>query len=139
MRPRLAATLVAGAAAAALAAPAAAEPLAGPRLDYVLHCMGCHREDGSGAPDRVPSLAGLGRFLRVPGGRDYLVRVPGVAHAPLDDAAVAGLLNWLLARFDPEVRFAPFDAGEVARRRAVPLADADAARRALLLALGEAP
>jgi hypothetical protein len=136
---RLAGTLAAGALAAAAAGAASAEPLAGPHLDYVLQCMGCHREDGSGAPGRVPSLAGVGRFLQVPGGRDYLVRVPGVAHAPLDDAAVATLLNWLLARFDPGAAFVPFDAAEVARRRAVPLADADAARRALLAALDRAP
>lgn len=139
MRTRLAAIPIVCAAAIGMAAPADAEPLAGPRLDYVLHCMGCHREDGSGVPDRVPSLVGLGRFLEVAGGRDYLVRVPGVAHAPLDDAAVAALLDWLLARFDPGRRVTPFDAAEVTRRRAVPLADADATRRALLRTLGESP
>jgi len=125
---------------AALAAGGAgAQPISGPRLDYVLQCMGCHLEDGSGAPGRVPTLAGVGRFLRVPGGRDYLVRVPGVAHAPLDDAALAALLNWMLARFDPAAASAPgfvaFGAAEVARLRAVPLADATAQRRALLAAL----
>jgi hypothetical protein len=119
---------------------AGAEPIAGPRLDYVLECMGCHLEDGSGAPGRVPSLSGVGRFLRVPGGRAYLVRVPGVAHAPLDDAAVAALLNWLVARYDPPAAaapgFAPFTAAEVAARRAAPLADATAERRGLLERLG---
>jgi hypothetical protein len=128
------------AAAALLAAGASAEPISGPRLDYVLQCMGCHLEDGSGAPGRVPALAGVGRFLRVAGGRDYLVRVPGVAHAPLDDAALAALLNWMLARFDPPAAAAPdfvaFGAPEVARLRAVPLADAAAERRALLAKLG---
>lgn len=125
------------------AGPARAQTISGPRLDYVLQCMGCHREDGSGAPGRVPSLAGVGRFLRVPGGRDYLVRVPGVANAPLGDAAVAALLNWMLARFDPPAAaaadFVPFDAAEVARARAVPLADAAARRRALLAALAAPP
>jgi len=129
---------------AALAAGGAgAQPISGPRLDYVLQCMGCHLEDGSGAPGRVPTLSGVGRFLRVPGGRDYLVRVPGVAHAPLDDAALAALLNWMLARFDPAAASAPgfvaFDAAEVARLRAVPLADASAERRSLLAALAAAP
>lgn len=123
----------------AAAPKAAPEPIAGPRLDYVLHCMGCHLEDGSGAPGRVPTLAGVGRFLRVPAGRAYLVRVPGSAHAPLDDAALAALLNWMLLRFDPEAAaapdFIPYDAGEVARHRAAPLPDADAERRRLLAVL----
>jgi mono/diheme cytochrome c family protein len=109
-----------------------------PRQDYVLHCMGCHREDGSGAPGRVPSLADVGRFLRAPDGRAYLVRVPGTAQAPLDDDSVAALLNWMLRAFDPDglpEGFAPYTAEEVARHRAVPLADADALRRALLAEL----
>jgi hypothetical protein len=138
---RRAVALAAGALAATAVAPAGAQPLAGPRLDYVLQCQGCHREDGSGVPGHVPTLLGFGRFLQLTGGREYLVRVPGVAHAPLGDAALAALLDWMLARFDPEAAAAapPFDAAEVARARAVPLADADAARRALLAELGETP
>ena len=121
------------------ASEANTESIAGPRLDYVLHCMGCHLEDGSGAPGRIPTLAGVGRFLGVPDGRAYLVRVPGSAHAPLDDAALAALLNWMLVRFDPAVAAAPgfvaYDAAEVARHRAAPLANADAERRRLLAVL----
>lgn len=115
------------------------ESISGPRLDYVLHCMGCHLEDGSGAPGRIPTLAGVGRFLRVPSGRAYLVRVPGSSHAPLDDAALAALLNWMLLRFDPDATtapaFRPYDADEVARHRATPLSNADAERRRLLAVL----
>jgi hypothetical protein len=130
--------------AALWAGAAAADPAAGalPRQDYMLHCMGCHREDGSGAPGRVPSLVGVARFLRVPGGREYLVRVPGTAQAPLGDAAVAALLGWMLRTFDPggvPADFRPYSAEEVARLRAEPLADADALRRRLLAALGSAP
>ena len=124
----------------AAAPEAAPEPIAGPRLDYVLHCMGCHLENGDGAPGRVPTLAGVSRFLRVPAGRAYLVRVPGSSHAPLDDAALAALLNWMLLRFDPDAAvapdFIPYDAAEVARHRAAPLPDADAERRRLLAVLG---
>jgi hypothetical protein len=134
VRRKVAAVLAAAAALAS--ADARAEAISGPRLDYVLQCMGCHLEDGRGAPDRVPSLRGVGRFLRVPGGRDYLVRVPGVAHAPLDDAALAALLNWMIERFDAPAAsapgFVPFGAAEVGRLRAVPLADAAAERRGLL-------
>lgn len=135
----LAALGVLAAASAAPAPGAAHEAISGPRLDYVLHCMGCHLEDGSGAAGRVPSLSGVGRFLGVPAGRAYLVRVPGSAHAPLDDAALAALLNWMLSRFDPYAvvapGFTPYEAAEVARHRATPLADADAERRRLLSVL----
>ncbi len=140
------AALVALGIVAALWVPApssAAEPISGARLDYVLHCMGCHLEDGSGAPGRVPSLLVVGRFLRIPEGRAYLVRVPGSAHAPLDDAALAALLNWMLVRFDPDAAaasgFVEYDAAEVARHRAAPLANADAERRRLLALLEAAP
>jgi hypothetical protein len=130
------------AAALLVAARASAEPISGPRLDYVLQCMGCHREDGRGAADRVPALAGeVGRFLGVAGGRAYLVRVPGVAHAPIDDAAVAALVNWMLRTFDPAragTDFTPYTAEEVTRLRRVPLLDAAAARRALTAALDAA-
>jgi len=123
-------------------APAHAGPMRGPRLDYVLQCMGCHREDGRGASGRVPSLVDEpGRLLRVPGGRAYLVRVPGVANAPLDDAAVAALLNWMLATFSAGTLppdFAPYTAAEVTALRATRLADAGAVRRALTAALSDA-
>ena len=138
-RPALAALGIVAAASLLVAPQADSEPISGPRLDYVLHCMGCHLEDGSGAPGRVPALAGVGRFLRVPAGRAYLVRVPGSAHAPLDDSALAALLNWMLLRFDPDAAaappFRPYDAAEVARHRAAPLSDADAERRRLLAVL----
>jgi mono/diheme cytochrome c family protein len=136
------AAVAAMALAAALGEPqASAAPMRGPRLDYVLQCMGCHREDGRGAPGRVPSLVDEpGRLLRVPGGRAYLVRVPGVANAPLDDAAVAALLNWMLATFSADTLpadFAPYTADEVTALRATPLADAGAVRRALTAALSD--
>jgi hypothetical protein len=121
------------------AAAATASP---PRQDYLLHCMGCHRGDGSGAPGRVPTLSGVARFLRVPGGRAYLVQVPGTAQAPLDDAAVAALLEWMLRTFDPDglpADHVPYTAEEVARYRALPLLDADSTRRALLEELARLP
>jgi hypothetical protein len=125
------------AAGAALAALAAGPAPAGPRLDYVLHCQGCHRADGSGTPDAVPRLRGrMARFLWAPGGRAYLVGVPGAAQSPLDDARLATLLNWMLAEFDATgvpPGFAPYTAAEVGRLR-VPLADVETARAALLQA-----
>jgi len=122
------------------AASAAAAP---PEQDYVLQCMGCHRADGSGAPGRVPSLVGqMGRFLRVPGGRAYLVQVPGAAQSTLDDAALAALLDWMLLRFSaaelpPE--FAPYRADEVARYRAERPVDIAKLRAELLARIEASP
>jgi mono/diheme cytochrome c family protein len=114
-----------------LAAAAAAEPA----VDYMLQCQGCHLADGSGAPGSVPSLEGVARFLRAPGGRAYLVRVPGAAQSPLDDARLAALLNWMLRRFDPDgllADFQAYDAEEVARVRRPPLTDVEGERTRLL-------
>lgn len=118
---------------------AAAAEVTGPALDYTLNCQGCHRADGTGTPGSVPALAGsVGRFVRVPGGREYLARVPGVAQAPLDDGAVAGVLNWMLERFDKDdlpKDFVPYTADEVGRLRRSPLTDVERVRRQLLGAL----
>ena len=58
--------------------------------NWTLNCQGCHRPDGSGSEGTAPSLAGtVSKFLNVPGGRDYLGRVPGVATSPLGNADLA--------------------------------------------------
>ena len=131
-RPRLAVAL----AAALAGGPSAAASAESARILYMLHCQGCHLPDGSGKPGEVPSLAGaLGRFLSVPGGRAYLVQVPGSAHSPLSDAELASVLNWMVATFGPAeeaLALVPYDAPEVARHRATPLVDVAATRAELL-------
>ena len=107
-----------------------------PEILYMLQCRGCHLPDGGGTPGVVPPLAGhVGRFLTVPGGREFLVRVPGSAQSPLSDAELAEVLNWIVRRFGPvEVArsFEPYTAAEVARVRRPPLTDVDSVRRALI-------
>ena len=114
-----------------------------PEVDFALNCQGCHRADGSGTPGIVPALAdSVARFLTVPGGRAYLVQVPGVAQAPLDDAALAAVVDWMLRRFDPDhlpKDAAPYTADEVGRLRRTPLLDVEKVRAALLQALAAAP
>jgi mono/diheme cytochrome c family protein len=116
---------------------------ADPHTDYILHCQGCHRADGSGVPERVPSFRNqLARFVQVPQGREYLLRVPGTSQSELSDARVATLLNWMLHEFSPEQvppTFVPFTAQEVARGRRPPLTDVDATRRALVDAIEALP
>jgi hypothetical protein len=107
----------------------------------MLQCQGCHGADGSGAPGIVPDLRRqVGRFLQVPGGREYLVRVPGSARSPLGDAPLAEVLNWMLRRFGPAdvlAGFVPYSAEEVARLRRTPLLEVQSVRRELLRRLGE--
>lgn len=98
-----------------------------PRSDYLLHCAGCHRPDGTGLPPDVPSLAGpLGPLVAAPGGRDYLARVPGAAQAPLSDEALAAVLNWVILEFNADSvppDFVPLSGKEVGASRRQVLAD----------------
>jgi hypothetical protein len=119
---------------------ARALPAAGdPRIDYMLHCRGCHGPDGDGIAGGAPTFRGqIARFLSVPGGREYLVRVPGTAQSELNDARVAALLDWLVRAFDADdvpPDFAPYGAEEVARYRAAPLVEVEPARRDLMRAI----
>lgn len=102
---------------------------------YALHCMGCHQQHGEGH-GTVPQLQGfVGNFLKVPGGREFLVQVPGVAQSGLTDAELAAVLNWTLQEFSraelPE-DFRPYDGQEVAGYRAGRLIDVIPVRARLL-------
>jgi hypothetical protein len=116
--------------------------VSGAAEDYERQCRGCHRADGFGVPGAIPPLTNaMGLFLRVRGGREYLIRVPGVANAPIDDARLAAVLNWSLRRYSPReipADFTPFTAGEVARQRARPLYEVQAERRRMIERLGAA-
>jgi len=102
-----------------------------PDLDYLQFCVGCHREDGSGsAQNGVPDMRGvIDRLAGAPTGRDFLIQVAGVAQTPLDDAALARLMNWLLPRMGVlPTNFVPYAADEVGRLRASRPADLPAQR-----------
>lgn len=103
------------------------------RQSWMLECQGCHRSDAKGSPQTTPTMAGyVAKFLHVPGGREYLIQVPGVATASLPDDRLAEVVNWSLAKFDPAhmpADFKPYTAAEVGRLRLKPLrADAPAVR-----------
>jgi mono/diheme cytochrome c family protein len=113
---------------AALGQSAAPAGVGNPQLawqHWTLNCQGCHRPDATGSAATTPSLAGTAaKFLWVPGGREYLTRVPGVATSALSNADLAEVLNWLLWRFDPDDlprNFQPFTAAEVGALRTRPL------------------
>ncbi|WPN32335.1 hypothetical protein QMK54_11590 [Pseudomonas sp. P5_109] len=67
----------------------------------------------------------MGSFLSVPGGREYLVQVPGTAQTALPDSDLARLLNWMLGSFSAAqipADFQPYTAAEVGTLRQHPLA-----------------
>jgi len=107
--------------------------------NYSLFCAGCHGESGRGLPHKVPRLNGrLGLYLGVDGGRDFILRVPGVANSQLDDAHLAQVMNHVVKRFAPEiaVTFKPFTAEDVHYARRLPLVGVELERTRLLMAAG---
>ena len=129
--------LVSTAAATLLGCSAAAR--ANPQQDYILYCMGCHGPEAQGVPGKVPPLAhALGRYMRTPEGRNYILRVPGAANSVLSDAQLAAVLNWLAQTFDSDELSASiplFTPAEVTGARHSPLASVLATRREVIRAL----
>jgi hypothetical protein len=110
----------------------AAEPAGIPVLskvqsDYMLACGGCHGETGRTNARLVPDLADqVGYFMRTPEARAYLVRLPNVSAAALDDEALAGVLNfmvWTLGGDSAPSESPQFTASEVGVLRGRPLND----------------
>jgi len=107
-----------------------------PAINYKMECQGCHSADGRGQTDVIPTLKDhMAKFLTVPGGREFLVQVPGAAQAPLSDAETADVLNYMLRLFGPKQiaeNYAPFTEEEVATLRKTPLTEVKQKRAALV-------
>ena len=109
-----------------------------PRINYMLHCMGCHTPDGSGEPGRVPPIKlTLAPMATSAAGRRFLVQVPGSSQSRLSDAELAEVLNWMIENLSvtKPVRFAHFTAAEVASYRRTRLVGVRAAREKLIQSL----
>jgi mono/diheme cytochrome c family protein len=124
----------------------AAAAHASPEQNYMLYCMGCHGPQAEGVPGKVPPLAhALGRYMRSPAGRNYILRVPGAANSALSDAELAAVLNWLAQTYDAQELSGDvplFTAPEVSSLRHSPLTSVLATRSAVvreLAATGPAP
>ena len=106
------------------------------RIDYILHCSGCHAQDGRGLEHKgIPALKDqVGFFLRTEGGRAYLMQIPGLLSAGMPDARAADVTNYILARFAgtslPE-NFVPYTSDEAKRYRESRPADIPGRRKIL--------
>ena len=105
-----------------------------PRVNYVLHCAGCHGMTGEGSrTGGIPAFPGsVGHIASVDAGRTYMMHVPGVVSAGLSDAQIAEVMNYILAEWSEGADFTPFDAAEVTRRRAEPVANVVEYRRVVV-------
>lgn len=128
------------------ALPIQAEELAGvedasrARNNYMLNCQGCHGPNGEGNElAHVPKMQGfVGNFLKVEGGREFVVQVPGSAYAALPDDALAELLNWMLptmSRGQMPAEFRPYRTKEVSALRQSPETDVIGRRASLIQAM----
>jgi len=90
-------------------------------VNYMIHCQGCHLPDAIGFSGKVPRMKNfVGYFLHSKEGREFVIRVPGVATASLPDDELAELMNWLLLTHSAEQlpdTFEPFSVEEVGALR----------------------
>ncbi|MCW5718485.1 MAG: hypothetical protein KIS68_11720 [Bauldia sp.] len=108
-----------------------------PHTNFILRCSGCHGVTGVGAP-----LAGIPTFPDVVGvfagdddGRTYLFHVPGIVSASLSNREIAGVMNYVMEAWAGRslpADFVPFTEEEVTMRRAIPVEDVVAFRRAIV-------
>lgn len=102
--------------------------------NYLLHCGGCHIEDGSGLPPHVPDLrVDMPYFAAFTEGRSYMARVPGVMHAPLTTEQLVQVMNLILLRFAPPgANLQPYSVEEITLYQQQVLLDAKKLRDQLL-------
>ena len=66
--------------------------------DFTENCGGCHGFDGNSAPADIPVLKDrVGYFMCSKEGREYLIRLPNVAHSRITDPQeLADLMNFVV-------------------------------------------
>jgi mono/diheme cytochrome c family protein len=116
---------------ASVALTAAASELS-PRANYILRCAGCHGIEGAGTViGGVPSFHGsVSDLANDEAGRTYVLNVPGVLGSSLTESEIAAVMTYVVDNWGSEPA-PPFSPEEVALRRAKPVADIVALRRAL--------
>jgi hypothetical protein len=122
----------------------ALKPLPWGQAHYYEGCGGCHGLDGVSARREIPVLRdSVGAFLCSAEGRRYIVRLPNVAFANMDDRTLAETMNFVvfeLGRGSVPAGAKPYTAEEVGSLRRIPLKNQPLAQlRAAVLAQGSAP
>jgi len=106
------------------------------RVNYMIHCQGCHLPEAAGYPGKVPRMRDfVGYFLHSREGREFIIRVPGVSTSSLANDEVTELMNWLLLTYSaPQLPedFVPFTVDEVAALRPDLETDPETTRRGIL-------
>ena len=106
------------------------------RINYMIHCQGCHLPNAEGVPGNVPRMKDfVGYFLHSEAGRSFVVRVPGVSTAALDDEQLTELVNWMLLTYSREQlpeQFTAYTISEVAALRGDPERDPEKTRSGIL-------
>lgn len=107
------------------------------RFDWQMNCQGCHHPNGEGNAVRgIPPLERLETFQRSTEGREFLIRVPGMARSALSDEELTVLANWMMTEFvspDSKVRWQPYSIEEVADLRRRPITSGIVEYRASLV------
>ncbi len=104
-------------------------------FNYQMFCQGCHTADGGGVRAVPPLKNFVGIFLGSQQGREFLVRVPGVATSSLEDCELAEVLNYILLEFagaSLNADFKRYTAAEVAALRRQPLLEVNVHRARVL-------
>ncbi|WP_297514405.1 hypothetical protein [uncultured Caulobacter sp.] len=98
---------------------------------YLESCGGCHGITGTSAKSEIPVLRDqVGRFVCTDEGRAYLVRLPNVAFAAMDDHTLAQAMNYMvfsLGGSSVPKGARPYSPQEVAALRQRPLKATDLA------------
>lgn len=111
------------------------------RVNYMIHCQGCHLPEAVGYPGKVPRMKNfVGYFLHSEEGREFLLRVPGVSTSSLADDQLTELMNWLMQTYSAEQMprdSEPFTVAEVAKLRKNPEADPEVTRTRILARIAD--
>lgn len=121
----LAITGVIGAGVFVSAVRAETAPLPVGQAKYYEGCGGCHGLNGVSAREQIPVLRSqVGLFLCSDEGRRYIVQLPNVSFAAMDDATLAATMNFVVFKLGgnsvPEGA-RPYSAKEIGVLRKTPL------------------
>jgi hypothetical protein len=108
--------------------------------NYTLRCSGCHGTQGDGCPGAgIPDFRQfIGAFAGDDEGRTYVLQVPGVRSANLNDGDTAAVINYVMRTWGGKSvppNYVEFTAEEVAVRRAHKIQDIVAFRRKIVARL----